>query len=67
MSMDGMRKDGCEEVVLEAELSNSGALALYQNLGFLREKRLHRYYLSGQDAFRLKLVFAPQREGPIEL
>jgi ribosomal protein S18 acetylase RimI-like enzyme len=32
----------CEEVVLEAEISNRGALALYQNLGFLRDKRLHK-------------------------
>jgi peptide alpha-N-acetyltransferase len=33
---------GCEEVVLEAEVSNKGALKLYQGLGFLRDKRLHK-------------------------
>lgn len=38
-----MIKGQCEEVVLEAEVSNFGALALYQNLGFIRDKRLHRY------------------------
>ena len=32
----------CEEVVLEAEVSNAGALALYQALGFIRDKRLHK-------------------------
>ena len=37
-----MIKGQCEEVVLEAEVTNSGALALYQNLGFIRDKRLHR-------------------------
>lgn len=37
-----MIKGECEEVVLEAEVTNSGALALYQNLGFIRDKRLHR-------------------------
>ena len=31
-----------DEVVLEAEVTNKGALALYQNLGFLRDKRLLR-------------------------
>lgn len=31
-----------DEVVLEAEVTNSGALALYRNLGFLRDKRLIR-------------------------
>ncbi len=43
-----MIKGQCEEVVLEAEVTNSGALALYQNLGFIRDKRLHRYVTSLQ-------------------
>eukprot|EP00123_Amoebidium_parasiticum_P022216 comp82459_c0_seq1/m.48412 comp82459_c0_seq1/g.48412 ORF comp82459_c0_seq1/g.48412 comp82459_c0_seq1/m.48412 type:complete len:210 (-) comp82459_c0_seq1:163-792(-) len=47
--------DNCDEVVLEAEVSNLGALRLYENLGFVRAKRLFRYYLNGVDAFRLKL------------
>ena len=29
---------------------------LYEKLGFLRDKRLQRYYLNGVDAFRLKLL-----------
>eukprot|EP00898_Chlorokybus_atmophyticus_P005923 jgi/Chlat1/6331/Chrsp44S05891 len=53
--IEAMRDNGCTEVVLEAETSNAGALALYENLGFVRDKRLHRYYLNGADAFRLKL------------
>ncbi|EFJ11928.1 hypothetical protein SELMODRAFT_122523 [Selaginella moellendorffii] len=52
-----MRDSGCDEVALEAEVSNVGALALYGNLGFLRAKRLDKYYLNGVDAFRLKLRF----------
>lgn len=32
-----------DEVVLEAEVTNTGALTLYRNLGFLRDKRLLRY------------------------
>lgn len=31
------------------------ALALYTSLGFVPEKRLHRFYLNGKDAFRLVL------------
>jgi len=31
------------------------SLKLYERLGFLRTKRLHRYYLSGKSAFRLVL------------
>ena len=37
-----MKAADCEEVVLEAEVSNAGALALYENLGFIRDKRLQK-------------------------
>lgn len=50
-----MIRRGCEEIVLEAEVTNLGALKLYERLGFIRDKRLRRYYLNGNDAFRLKL------------
>ncbi|KAI3984474.1 hypothetical protein MKX01_000137 [Papaver californicum] len=56
-SIQVMMESGCEEVTLEAEVSNKGALALYGRLGFIRAKRLFRYYLNGVDAFRLKLLF----------
>ncbi|KAF0896345.1 hypothetical protein E2562_021880 [Oryza meyeriana var. granulata] len=52
-----MMESGCEEVTLEAEVTNKSALALYGRLGFIRAKRLYRYYLNGVDAFRLKLLF----------
>ncbi|KAJ9189779.1 hypothetical protein P3X46_001033 [Hevea brasiliensis] len=60
-SIKVMMESGCEEVTLEAEVTNKGALALYGRLGFIRAKRLFRYYLNGVDAFRLKLLF-PQLE-----
>ncbi|KAL2529312.1 N-alpha-acetyltransferase MAK3 [Forsythia ovata] len=56
-SIKVMMESGCEEVTLEAEVTNKGALALYSRLGFIRAKRLFRYYLNGVDAFRLKLLF----------
>ncbi|KAM1058331.1 hypothetical protein ACFX13_023556 [Malus domestica] len=56
-SIQVMKESGCEEVTLEAEVTNKGALALYGRLGFIRAKRLFRYYLNGVDAFRLKLLF----------
>lgn len=43
------------QVVLETEITNKAALQLYENLGFVRDKRLFRYYLNGVDALRLKL------------
>lgn len=43
------------QVVLETEVTNAASLRLYQRVGFLRTKRLHRYYLNGNTAFRLAL------------
>lgn len=56
LAIQQMVLNGCEEVVLEAVVSNTGALKLYEKLGFIRDKRLHRYYLDGSDAYRLKLL-----------
>eukprot|EP00887_Chlorella_sp_A99_P006203 scaffold3.g6203.t1 len=58
-----MTDAGCAEVSLEAEVSNAGALRLYERLGFLRDKRLARYYLNGSDAFRLKLLLREDEPG----
>ncbi|GJE99369.1 acyl-CoA N-acyltransferase [Phanerochaete sordida] len=58
-SIEIMRKSGANEVVLETEFDNSAALSLYESLGFIREKRLFRFYLNGKDAFRLILVVTP--------
>jgi N-alpha-acetyltransferase 30 len=47
------------QVVLETEYDNAPALSLYESLGFIREKRLYRFYLNGKDAFRLVLAVPP--------
>lgn len=52
-----MLEDNADEVVLETEITNQPALRLYENLGFVRDKRLFHYYLNGVDALRLKLWF----------
>jgi peptide alpha-N-acetyltransferase len=48
----------CDELVLETEVTNTPALRLYESLGFFRDKRLGRYYLNGNCAWRLKVVLA---------
>lgn len=62
-AVDAMAAAGAEEVVLEAEAGNGGALRLYRRLGFVRDKRLARYYLSGADAFRLKMLLPLPGDG----
>ncbi|XP_030380302.1 N-alpha-acetyltransferase 30A [Scaptodrosophila lebanonensis] len=54
-AIDTMVLGEADEIVLETELTNRPALRLYDSLGFIREKRLKRYYLNGADALRLKL------------
>jgi N-alpha-acetyltransferase 30 len=64
-SLDRMREQGADEVVLETEITNGAALKLYEcksstihhslAFGFIRDKRLAQYYLNGNDAFKLKL------------
>ena len=54
-SVEAMEERNVDEVVLETEITNKAALALYQSLGFVREKRLISYYLNGNDAFKLVL------------
>lgn len=54
LSMAKMTSWGqADEIMLETEVSNTAALNLYELLGFMRTKRLYRYYLNTQDAFRL--------------
>ena len=55
MAIQEMGNLNCKEAVLETEITNKGALRLYERLGFIRQKRLPKYYLNGNDAFRLKL------------
>ncbi|KAL5111172.1 N-alpha-acetyltransferase 30A [Taenia crassiceps] len=55
LAVEIMIQNEAQEVVLEAEVDNKPALALYEQLGFSRDKYLFRYYLTGTDAYRLKL------------
>jgi peptide alpha-N-acetyltransferase len=54
-AIEEMKKEECDDIILETETHNSGALGLYEKLGFVRDKALPKYYLSGGDAYRLKL------------
>uniref|UniRef100_A0A7S0S692 N-acetyltransferase domain-containing protein n=1 Tax=Mantoniella antarctica TaxID=81844 RepID=A0A7S0S692_9CHLO len=65
-ALEVMQAEGADECVLEVESTNQGALRLYQNLGFIRDKRLAKYYLSGNDAYRMKLLFPLPPQPPLE-
>ena len=51
-----MQQMGCQSIRLETEVTNKGAMTLYEDrLGFVREELLKKYYLNWGDAFRLRL------------
>lgn len=54
-AIDAMIERNADEVVLETEETNVPAMKLYERLGFIRSKKLHRYYLNGNSAYRLVL------------
>lgn len=62
ISVKAMKEKGAEEVVLETEVKNKASLGMYERLGFLRTKKLHRYYLNGNEAYRLELNMREAKE-----
>ncbi|KAH3677006.1 hypothetical protein WICMUC_001912 [Wickerhamomyces mucosus] len=55
LSIDQMIEEKADEIMLETEVINKSAISLYENMGFIRSKRLFRYYMNHHDAFRLIL------------
>lgn len=58
-AIDLMIEKNADEIALETEETNTAAMKLYESLGFLRSKKLHRYYLNGNSAYRLLLYCKP--------
>lgn len=58
-AIDLMILKDADEIALETEEANLAAMKLYESLGFLRSKKLHRYYLNGSSAYRLLLYLKP--------
>ncbi|EED93649.1 n-acetyl transferase, partial [Thalassiosira pseudonana CCMP1335] len=51
-----MKEMGCQSIKLETEVTNKGAMRLYEDrFGFVREELLVKYYLNWGDAYRLRL------------
>ncbi|KAL9068731.1 MAG: hypothetical protein Q9157_006418 [Trypethelium eluteriae] len=77
LAIEAMQARDADEIALETEVSNVASNKLYERLGFLRTKRLHRYYLNGNTAYRLVLYlkegtalkqsYYDYSEGPQEL
>jgi N-alpha-acetyltransferase 30 len=56
MIIQEMMNHGSHEVVIETEYDNYSSLSLYDSFGFIREKRLKRFYSNGKDAYVSLLI-----------
>jgi ribosomal-protein-alanine N-acetyltransferase len=52
-ALQAMRRRGCTEAYLEVRVSNAGATALYDRLGFQQSARLENYYRDGEAAYQM--------------
>ncbi|KAH8645636.1 acetyltransferase [Xylariales sp. PMI_506] len=66
-AIDAMADRNADEIVLETEETNIPAMRLYERLGFIRSKKLHRYYLNGNSAYRLVLLLKSATGIPVSL
>ncbi|KAI5451743.1 N-alpha-acetyltransferase 30 [Naganishia albida] len=64
LAVEGMIARGADEIVLETETDNAASLSLYGSMGFIRDRRLYRFYLNGKDAFRL--VYPVTKESSLQ-
>ena len=53
----------CNELSMETEVTNTAALRLYESLGFVKDKRLTRYYLNGNECVQRELGRRVRRAG----
>lgn len=51
--------NNADEVALETEIINTAAVSFYEKLGFIKSKKMSKYYLSGTDAYQLILPLKP--------
>ncbi|KAJ9096446.1 hypothetical protein QFC21_005268 [Naganishia friedmannii] len=51
LAMRDMITHGADEIVLETEYDNLASLTLYGSMGFIKDRRLYRFYLNGKDAY----------------
>jgi ribosomal-protein-alanine N-acetyltransferase len=56
-AINGAKSKRCDELYLEVRCSNTDAVRLYENLGFVIKQRLKAYYRDGEDAFLMAIEF----------
>ncbi len=57
-AMNGVMLRKCDELYLEVRCSNTAAVRLYEDLGFIIRHRLRSYYRDGEDAYLMAIEFS---------
>ncbi|HEX2013641.1 MAG TPA: GNAT family N-acetyltransferase, partial [Nitrososphaera sp.] len=53
--INGSMHKKSDEIYLEVRVSNTGAIKMYERLGFETKSRLRSYYRDGEDAYLMAL------------
>ena len=56
-ALNGVKIKKCDELYLEVRCSNTGAVRLYETMGFIIKQRLKTYYRDGEDAYLMAIEF----------
>lgn len=54
-SVKGVKAHGCAEFYLEVRCSNTEAVRLYEQLGFIIRQRINAYYRDGEDGYLMAI------------
>ena len=55
-AVKGIASKKCDEFYLEVRCSNTGAVNLYEKLGFVIKQRHKAYYRDGEDAYLMSII-----------
>ena len=56
-AINGVKSKKCDELYLEVRCSNTDAVRLYENMGFVIKQKLKAYYRDGEDAYMMAIEF----------
>lgn len=56
-AINGVKSKKCDELYLEVRCSNTDAVRLYENMGFIIKQKLKAYYRDGEDAYMMAIEF----------
>jgi len=56
-SINGVKLKKCDELYLEVRCSNTNAVRLYEQMGFIIKQRLKTYYRDGEDSYLMAIEF----------